>query len=689
MLKKSDEQLNIIKNLEKYNVICDCCAGSGKTTTALFIAKEFPNSNILCLTFNERLKTETRNKIESLVLENIEAHNYHSFCFRYYRKCKDDIDIYNILNEKIKPKNKFSYDFIILDELQDMSFIYFELVCKIIKDNCGKIKKMCVFGDINQSIFDNFGPKSDNRFLSYAEECFLNKKSWKRCNLLTSFRLTNQIKYFINECVLGNDRINTIKDGPKVEYIRCNIWKQLTNLKDRIIKFIEDGYRPDDIFILAYSVKKSDKDKPIRELSNILANYNNEMREKKQDKKCIPILITNNNNNDISLSNDEIKGKLVFTTFHKSKGLERPIIIIFGFDNGHYKYNERDHEKDICSNVLYVALTRSKKYLILLHDESKQFNGSLPFLKIDKMKDNNNIKITNMFKDLPYYNKDNKNNEDNKDNKDNKDISVTELIRYISSKNKLYKFFEKFKISEAKEKLPFPSKIKQNDDIIENVSDINSLIITCYSEFFYTGKISIYNENNSNEENKLLIKNPYINPVINGKIDIKKLEKLCLRYIVDQEGSTYRLDQIRKFGWMEEHIDSLEKCKDILIKQWSKKCIFEYILKDDNNTYYGHNLIGIIDCVDEINKIIWEYKCVNELEEDHFIQLALYAYLYNNSEYRYMLYNIKTCEQYEIKFEYCNLKLMVEEFMREKYIKNEKINNNEFLKKIKEIREKY
>ena len=59
----SNEQNNIINLLkDNKNIIVDSVAGSGKTTTNLYIAKSFPKLNILLLTYNAKLKIETINK---------------------------------------------------------------------------------------------------------------------------------------------------------------------------------------------------------------------------------------------------------------------------------------------------------------------------------------------------------------------------------------------------------------------------------------------------------------------------------------------------------------------------------------------------------------------------------------------------------------------------------------------------
>ena len=54
------------------------------------------------------------------------------------------------------------------------------------------------------------------------------------------------------------------------------------------------------------------------------------------------------------LDSDVLKNKLVFSTFHQAKGLERKFVTI-------------------CSNEFYVAVTQASERLILLHDIKHNF----------------------------------------------------------------------------------------------------------------------------------------------------------------------------------------------------------------------------------------------------------------------------------------------------------------------------
>ena len=64
-------------------------------------------------------------------------------------------------------------------------------------------------------------------------------------------------------------------------------------------------------------------------------------------------------------------------------------------------------------------------------------------------------------------------------------------------------------------------------------------------------------------------------------------------------------------------------------------------------------MCGRADLVDSSS--IWELKCVSALKEEHFVQLALYAWLWQNTHYnvkgrrRFLIHNIRTGEVLELK----------------------------------------
>ena len=64
MNKMSDEQRAVLDHIKSgKNVVVDACAGSGKSTTILSIAKAMPHISIRQFTYNAILRLEVKDKI--------------------------------------------------------------------------------------------------------------------------------------------------------------------------------------------------------------------------------------------------------------------------------------------------------------------------------------------------------------------------------------------------------------------------------------------------------------------------------------------------------------------------------------------------------------------------------------------------------------------------------------------------
>ncbi len=77
----------------------------------------------MLLTYNARLKLETRARALSLGLTNFEVHTYHSLGYRYYLgpACKDDKGLIRIIQENLQPAKRGGlphFDVVIIDEAQ-------------------------------------------------------------------------------------------------------------------------------------------------------------------------------------------------------------------------------------------------------------------------------------------------------------------------------------------------------------------------------------------------------------------------------------------------------------------------------------------------------------------------------------------------------------------------------------------
>ena len=681
----SKNQLNIINSLKNYNVVVDSVAGSGKTTTNLFIAKTYSEYNILLLTYNAKLKIETREKINELGITNMEVHSYHSFCVKYYdRKAYTDSKLITIINKNKKPINDFSYDIIILDEAQDITPLYYKLICKIykyLKQNTENTKKICLLGDKYQSIYDFL--EADPRFITHADQLFdfEEKNNWKKCYLSQSFRITDKMADFLNKCVLKYDRlISTKKSQYKPRYIVCDSFARKENaIYHEIYRYLDMGYSYKDIYILAPSVKSAAS--PVRVLANKLSNDG------------IPIFVPVSD--DEKLDKDILDGKLVFSTYHQIKGLENKVVIVFNFDDAYFKFYKKNIKDTVCPNELYVATTRSLEQLTLVHHYKNDF---LPFLSISNLNKYCDIILTKDF-----------NISDFKD-KDYKNVGVVELIRHLPSgimkkckdllKIKNVKYINSKKL--IKRKIDIPTKVEQKDGY-ENVSDITGIAIPTYLEYILKNNITIYKVlidhlNNSNNpedlKNYLNIKN--IRELSsNDDISIDNLLFLANQWNAYSSGYNYKINQIENYDWLSKK--QLKKCvKRLKRLNISKNAIFEKsVVSSEKDELLGKTLIGYIDCIDD-NKI-YEFKCVKKLKSKHYLQLACYMYLHksNNRDSnlekskitKYYLYNILTNELKKVKCNFDKLKEIIECLIYNKYYKESDISDKEFLEDMDAIKE--
>lgn len=635
----SQNQRNIVNNIDTHNIIVEAVAGSGKTTTILHIASAHKYIDILVLTYNSRLKIETRNKVKQLHLTNIEVHSYHAFCVKYYdNKCYTDSGIYKMLKNNARRKKYFNYDLLIIDEAQDMSPTYYEIVCKIMKEH--KVKpKICILGDRYQSIFQ-FN-NADSRFIKYGAQLFdFNDYKWINCSLNVSYRITSQMANFINKCVLNEDRIVACKNNDKVRYLICDIFSgkfggtETKYMPYEEIKLYLKEYDYDDIFVLTASVKSEIT--PARILANKLSD----------DK--IPIYVPNND--DEKLDEDVIKGKIVFSTFHQVKGLERKVVITFNFSDSYFTYYKKKSNPHRCPNELYVAITRAKEKLSVIHHYTDDF---FKFIRKDNL--SNTLKFLQIYTTLIVSSKIRVRKQTRFKTKS---YAVTKLTQHLPLDiiQNAMKYLTITQVQKNGSIINIDNKTKQGS-FYENVAEITGTAIPSYYEYlnkktmnihsvlskkdYFTQKSTsesdiIYskyafdsdddNDDNDDSEHGDINKNENLTDITN--LSIPKLLKIANYFCAYMSGYDYKLYQIHSYEWMSH--DNLVLCIKRLTGHINNNARHEIICKYENKTLSQHNkyLHGAIDCIDGTN--MWEFKCVRQLKDDHFLQLAIYAYMYHN-----------------------------------------------------------
>lgn len=670
----TDEQKEIVNSVLEYNVVVNAVAGSGKTTTILFMANAYPELQFLLITYNAKLRYETRHKCCEMGLENIEVHTYHSFCRKYYHNsCKTDTEIRETLNKNKPMLYDFQFDILILDEVQDMTPLFYELIVKVINDIPVDKKKpsMCLLGDVKQSIYEFNG--SDSRFLSMGDKIFscVNNKNWKHCTLSESFRITTTMADFINHgCFQSSVYISSSKKSEiKPRYIMCNAWQPnyyYNRIVNEVKQLLDGGYLPSDIFILAPSIRNNSHtcdDGDIQKIESKPGGFLN------ANKGLNPVIILENllilnlnipvyipSSDEGSVDESVMSSKLVFLSFHQCKGLERKAVIVFNFDDSYFEFYERVKSPLLCPNVLYVATTRASEKLILIHDRKRKY---LPFMGIEGIP----CKFLDEYTCPSYHvNGVQKQKERTMNGSRVRNWGATEILRHLSQEviDECYSLLTINTIREPEiSKMNIPHIVKM-DDTSEMVSDLNGICFPLFFQLVLTGESSIWNSLLNMRHNEgysqlyqhiqeidlysIYRKGGEVSysPTLETIEDLLYISNCWSAY---QNKTIHRLQQIKEYNWLSfVHFEySMERMNSLGI---SKDALFERDVSCVNNVILPHTLNGQIDILDKKQKKIYEIKCTKELSKEHFIQLALYIFMY---ETEYQIKNLRKNKNKKIK----------------------------------------
>jgi hypothetical protein len=589
-----------------------------------------------------------------------------------------------------------------MDENQDMTFLYYCFMIKFARDLGCKLQIVCL-GDNMQGLYDFKG--SDVRFLTHAEEIWRNHPNLRtqkfvKCTMKTSYRITNQMCSFINDVLIGEERMLASRDGMKVQYIRNGTYNIQVVVCAEIMKLLESGVKPNEIFILGPSVKGQYSN--IRKLENMLVEKN------------IPCHVPMLENTNI----DErvIDGKIVFSTFHTVKGRQRPYVFVVGFDNSYFKYYAKNLPRDICPNTIYVGCTRATKGLFLLENNEKPDDRPLEFLHMNhvEMKQQDYIQFRGMHQTIF---------QDTEESNSKLVISLTptEMIKFIPESilddisNVLDNIFVREHL--MKYELNIPTIIETRQGFFEEVSDLNGIAIPA---MYYDFLLEAWNNNvssvmfdiiNINIENIREIKNVFLKNILENlpkKIetisDYLYLSNICLAI---KESLFFKLKQIEpdEYNWLSE--DIVMECKNRLRNVVGIDCqnempkIEEYIIygsMDEQHVQIDQLLSPLFEGrkfrftarVDIITEnILWELKCTSEISNDHKLQLVIYAWLWNmrvnpdgfqnTDEKIFKIYNMKTNELFTLNATIEQLNYIVISILKGKYQKNEEKTLEEFM----------
>lgn len=680
MIILSDEQRKILDEVrDGHNVMVDAVAGTGKTTLILSIARELPDKRILQLTYNASLRKDVKDTIAKQELTNIQVHTYHSLAKRYYLSTGyTDTEIRRLLFKNTPPKENIAeIDLLVLDECQDMTLLYFQLMVKFVKDY-NKPIQLLILGDYMQGLYEFKG--ADIRFLTLADIIWSNfvllrTNVFKKCTMKMSFRITNQMRSFVNNVMLGEPRMDACRDAENVVYIRNSRYNICKVVFAEITRLIEQGVKPCEIFILGNSVKGSNSN--IRNLENTLVEKN------------IPCHVPMLENE--KMDDRVIDGKVVFSTFHSVKGRQRKYVFVVGFDNSYLKYYARGLPRDVCPNALYVSATRATHGLYLLETAGYSNNRPLDFLKKNHIEMKQCDYITFKGNHQSIF-PDDEQDEQFANLIKKHIITPTELVRFISESviENISPIIDRIFVKESDNTLTLeiPTVILTKKGFYEEVSDLNGIAIPC---MYYDYLKDLWSSDKTDENIENLTNQNILFDVIRNSIEnMRSNDHIYLKQIVNdlpkrietiedylyianvsiaaQELLYFKLKQIDRdeYTWLTEEmvIACKERLRTVIgpdcqnqMPQVENTIIHES--EDEPHKNLDKFLSGIfgdsrqfrftarVDLITE--SVVWELKCTSEITIEHLVQVISYAWLWN------MRYN-EHCETPVKVFKIFNIK---------------------------------
>lgn len=593
----SDEQEEVINYFSKgFNIKIEAVAGSGKTTTLLFLAREAKtrfNSKSLILTYNRGLKDEIKDKVKMLNLDKFcDVYTYHGYASKIYQTViYNDKLLRNCLGRQ--PLVSTSHRIILMDEVQDMNQDYHRLANMIIKHE----DLLVIVGDRRQCINDYL--QASSKYLVDYKEHFSTGRPWKELLLRTSYRLTPFLANFVNTHILKENVIlsgNSSSDNIKPIY-HYGVWN--IDYLIYLIGIVKNKYGPNEVVILVNSIKSASN--PSTPIGKLLSRRHNNLLFSVRDDDT---------------SDETTHNKIVVRSYNSMKGCERKCVVLTGFDESYFEYYDKIWPKSeqLLPNIIYVGATRARESLIIIQDDRKQ-----PFRTIDKLKLPQDVYIKGKMDEVKAPQKQKEKSRSITDVTKHRNLTdILELLDLIN-----IEFLNPFS-----DILPYQN-IVQFDGYFEDMRRYYGILIPLYSEYRLYGKTHLPFLSSTGTKSFFDIYHRYDILLQTADKSIKQWMELVVMYSAITDGFHFYKDQIKNYDWVDEAfvIEASNRILDTIPHNgtFERTCPLP-----SNDTiidrFNSRNLVGNIDYL--TSSELWEFKCSSSISDDHKIQCAGYISLY-------------------------------------------------------------
>jgi len=300
-------------------------------------------------------------------------------------------------------------------------------------------------------------------------------------------------------------------------------------------------------------------------------------------------------------------------------------------------------------------------------------------------------------------------NNDNRPSTPEYNTTPTDLISFLDEKvlYSIVELIEKEELYELSEKsdsgieVNIPSSIKEQRyyeyNLTEEVSDLNGLVIPAiFEERTSRKKTSAIREKVKLRISKLSDKHIYNKLLVDidfssDKLSISDYLKVGNIFNSITESLDFKIRQIEKtkYDWLkEENVEMIIRNIHLHISQESaESMIYEDVIITTDDKKFEYKLIdqftksinirkkirfnARVDALN--NEDIWEFKCTDILEPEHFIQLIIYAWLWNmtcveeRGNRTFKIMNIRTGEMYKLNYKKSIINKIMELLFTSKY----------------------
>lgn len=566
VMLSNEQQAFIDMALEGKNILVDACIGSGKTTAIQYLCDALPESKkILYLTYNRLLKIDAKKKIKN---KNITVNNYHGYAYKALAQKGIYVGTSELIQEYIKQKpDADGYDVLILDEYQDLETELADMLELIKKSNPSM--QIIAVGDMQQKIYD----KTTLDVYAFMDE-FLGE--YKEIEFTKCFRLPAELAAKLGR--IWGKSIEGVNDNCIVEEMDI----------DEAISFLSQQ-QPKDILCLG-----ARRDNMAYVLNELESNYSEIF-----NKKTVYASIADQDRGAV----EPKKTSAIFTTYDSSKGLERPICVIFNFTEEYWNSRMKQplQKYEILRNIFCVAASRGKNHIIFIKDGHHRLTEKTLSTPRNVEKKNQRMRISEMF-DFKY--------------KEN----VEECYQLLEIESKHMSDHSKI-------------EVKNQDELID--------LSPCIGNY---QEASFFENYNVDTEIQFYLmweaqhmRAEYENTYRHASIE----EKILFLTSLETQQRRYRTQVDLPFITEDEKKEIHERLAEIFIptEEVQVGCEIKSGISQGDL-----EVVGVADVVK--NNIVYELKFVAELQHTHFLQCA--CYMIGLHLDKGILWNVKTNDMYEI-----------------------------------------